>query len=275
MSSVITFIVAALAAVMLLGQPAGAQTAPAAAPAASEYRLGTGDVVRISVFQNADLSVETRITDAGVISYPLLGAVPLTGLTVAAAERRIADGLRSGNFVRDPQVTLLVTQVRGNLVNVLGQVARPGRYPLEMTALRVTDLLAMAGGVSAGGADVVVLTGTRDGKPYRVEVDVPTLFVQDSGAGNPLVVNGDTIWVDRQPLAYIYGEVQRPGPMRVERGLTLLKALATAGGTTQRGTERGIRIHRKGADDQIQVMEAKMDELIREGDVVFVRESLF
>src|SRR5688500_11419273 len=104
-----------------LAQPApGQQSArPAAQVAvAQEYRLGAGDVVRVNVFQNPDLSVETRITEAGVVSYPLLGNIQLGGLTVTEAERVIANGLRNGNFVKQPQVTLLVLQVRGNQVSV-------------------------------------------------------------------------------------------------------------------------------------------------------------
>lgn len=83
------------------------------------------------------------------------------------------------------------------------------------------------------------------------------------------------LWVDRQPLAYIYGEVQRPGPMRLERGLTVMQALATGGGLTQRGTEKGIRVHRKGPDGKVQVLQPSMDDKVQEGDVVYVRESLF
>ncbi|MCW5612222.1 MAG: polysaccharide export protein EpsE [Rubrivivax sp.] len=265
-----------VAALLSLGQPAQAQSAaPTGAAAPQEYRLGSGDVVRIAVFQNPDLTLETRITEAGLVSYPLLGSVRLGGLSVTAAEKLIADGLRSGNFVRDPQVTLVVLQVRGNQASVLGQVNRPGRYPLEVADMRLTDLIAMAGGTAGNGADLVVLTGTRNGQPFRVEVDLPTLFAPGGAANNPLVLNGDTIWIDRQPLVYIYGEVQRPGPMRLERGMTLMQALATGGGLTQRGTDKGIRVHRKGADGSIQVLEAKMDDRMREGDVVFVRESLF
>jgi polysaccharide biosynthesis/export protein len=269
----------AVSALVTLGQPAQAQQAPqpaaAGAAAPQEYRLGSGDVVRIAVFQNPDLTLETRITEAGLVSYPLLGSVRLGGLSVTAAEKLIADGLRSGNFVRDPQVTLVVLQVRGNQASVLGQVNRPGRYPLEVADMRLTDLLAMAGGTAASGADLIVLTGTRDGRPYRAEIDLPTLFAADGAGRNPLVLNGDTVWVDRQPLVYIYGEVQRPGPMRLERGMTLMQALATGGGLTQRGTDKGIRVHRKGADGNTQVLEARMDDPMRQGDVVFVRESLF
>lgn len=241
----------------------------------AEYRLAAGDVVRVIVFQNPELSLETRVTDAGSISYPLLGALPAAGRTVNDLERLIIDGLRDGNFVRHPQVTVVLTQVRGNQVNVLGQVNRPGRYPLEQAETRLSDILAIAGGTAAAGADVVVVTGTRDGRPFRAEVDLPSLFVPGGSAQDLLVMNGDVIWVDRQPLVYIYGEVQRPGPMRLERGMTLMQALATGGGLTARGTERGIRVHRRGADGQVQILDVNMAGELRNGDVVYVRESLF
>lgn len=108
------WIAALLAAVLLLGTTAQAQpttgatgasgaTGANAAPAAvTEYRLGAGDVVRISVFQNPDLTLETRVTEAGVISYPLLGIVRVGGQSVTETEKRIADGLRNGNLVKSP-----------------------------------------------------------------------------------------------------------------------------------------------------------------------------
>ena len=243
--------------------------------AAAEYRLGSGDVVRINVYQNPDLAIETRVTEAGLISYPLLGSIKVGGLSVTATEKLIADGLRSGNFVKQPQVTLVVTQVRGNQASVLGMVNRPGRYPIEVADMRLTDLLAMAGGTAVNGSDMVVVTGTRDGKPFRAEVDMPSVFATGGTGKDMLINNGDSIWVDRQPLVYIYGEVQRPGPMRVERGMTVMQSLATGGGLTQRGTQKGIRIHRKAADGKVQVMEPMLDDKVQDGDVVYVRESLF
>ena len=269
-------LVAALVAALLLGRGVQAQpTAAAAAVAPTEYRLGAGDVVRVSVFQNPDLTLETRVTEAGVISYPLLGLLKLGGQSVTEAEKRIADGLRNGNFVKNPQVTIVVLQVRGNQASVLGQVNRPGRYPIEVADMRLTDLLAMAGGTAAGGADLVVITGTRQGQPFRQEIDLPTLFATGGAAKDFFILNGDTVWVDRQPIVYIYGEVQRPGPIRLERDMTLLQALATGGGLSARGTDKGIRVHRKGPDGKVQVIEPGMADGLREGDVVFVRESLF
>ena len=240
-----------------------------------EYRVGAGDVLRVVVFQNPDLTMETRVTDAGLVSYPLLGSLRLGGLNITAVEKLISDGLRNGNFVRQPQVTVALLQVRGHQVSVLGQVNRPGRYPLETADMRLTDVLATAGGTSSSGTDLVVLSGQRDGKPFRLEIDLPLLFGQGGRDRDPVVLNGDAVWVDRQPIVYIYGEVQRPGPMRLEREMTLLQALATGGGLTPRGTEKGVRVHRKAGDGSVTVMTPVMTDKLREGDVVFVRESLF
>ena len=261
--------------VVALAQATSAASATNPPPAAREYRLGAGDVLRVVVFQNPDLTLETRLTESGVVSYPLVGSLRLSGLTIPEAEKLIADGLRNGNFVKQPQVTLVLLQVRGNQASVLGQVGRPGRYPIEASDMRLTDLLATAGGTAAGGADVVVLTGRRDGQPYRVEIDLPLLFSAGGRDKDVVVLNGDTVWVDRQPIVYIYGEVQRPGAMRLERDMTVLQALAAGGGLNARGTQKGLRVHRKGRDGAVEILEPTMTDKLREGDVVFVRESLF
>lgn len=260
----------------LCGTTAQAQTPAAPAPAAaSEYRLAAGDAVRISVYQSPDLTLEARISESGFVSYPLLGNIKIGGMSVTAAETLIADGLKNGNFVRVPQVSVLVTQVRGNQVSVLGQVNRPGRFPIEVADLRLSDLLAIAGGISVTGADTVVLVGNRNGRRIRKEVDLSSIFRSADGEDDMLVANGDVVYVERAPIVYIYGEVQRPGPMRMERGLTVMQALATGGGLNQRGTDRGLRVHRKGPDGKLQVLQPAMDDVLRDGDVVYVRESVF
>src|SRR5688500_18064701 len=97
----------------------------------ADYALAAGDTVRVQVFQNPDLTIETRVSESGVINYPLIGSVQLNGLTVANAEKRIAETLIKGGFVRNPQVNISLVLVRGNQVTVLGQVNRPGRFPVK------------------------------------------------------------------------------------------------------------------------------------------------
>jgi polysaccharide export outer membrane protein len=254
---------------------AQAQPQTAAPAQRTEYVLGSGDVIRITVFQNPDLTLETRLSESGQVSYPLLGQINLGGLSVGQAERRVADGLRSGNFVKQPQVNILVVQVRGNQVSVLGNVNRPGRYPLELADTRLTDILAAAGGVSQGGSDIVTVVGSRNGRPFRTEVDLPGAFQAAQRTNDIILANGDVIYVDRVPTVFIYGEVQRPGVIRLDRGMTVMQALATGGGLTQRGTEKGMRVHRRGPDGKVQVIQPSMDDPVRDGDVVYVRESLF
>ncbi len=253
---------------------AGASDARAAAGSA-EYRLSLGDTIRITVFQSPDLSLETRITESGAISYPLLGTVSLLGMSVSQAEKRIADGLRDGNFLKQPQVSINVVQVRGNQVSVLGQVGKPGRYPLESGDVRLTDIIATAGGINPGGSDTVILVGNRDGKPFRQELDMPSMFGANRSSRDLPLQNGDVIWVERAPTIYVYGEVQKPGPIRLERGMTLMQVLASGGGLTARGTEKGVRVHRKDAQGKTTILQPALTDELKQDDVVFVRESLF
>jgi polysaccharide export outer membrane protein len=157
---------------------------------------------------------------------------------------------------------------------VLGQVGRPGRYPLETGQVKLTDMLATAGGVSATGSDLVVVTGTRNGQPYRVEVDLPSVF-SGGGDANIVLQNNDVVWVERAATIYLSGEVQRPGAVRLERNMTVMQALAAAGGLTNRGTLRGLRVSRRDAQGRTHEIQPQMTDLLQPDDVVFVRESLF
>jgi len=241
----------------------------------NDYRLGAGDTMHVTVFQNADLTVDVRVSESGIISYPLLGSVELGGLTIAAAEKKIASMLKEQKFVQQPQVNIVMTQVRGNQVSVLGQVNRPGRYPLETFNTRISDMLALAGGTTGTGSDIVILTSTRNGKPFRKEIDIPSLFLDDNRKDDILVEGGDIIYVHRAPMYYIYGEVQRPGSYRLERNMTLMQALAQAGGPTMRGSQRSIKIFRRGADGKPEQISLELSAGVNSDDVFYVRESLF
>jgi len=245
-----------------------------AAAAAAAQTLGPGDSIRITVFQNPDLSVEARLSERGTISYPLLGEVELAGQTPEAAGKLIGARLRSGKFLRDPQVSVTLLQLRSRQVSVLGQVARPGRYPLEEGSAKLTDVLALAGGIAPGGADKVTVSGTRDGAPVQQHVDVPALI--GGGADKvPEVQPGDTVYVPRAPQFYVYGEVQRAGAYRLEPDLRVMGALSLGGGLTPRGTQRAPRIHRRMPDGSVKVLEARLTDAVQPDDVIYFRESLF
>ncbi|KAF7598255.1 MAG: polysaccharide export protein EpsE [Candidatus Dactylopiibacterium carminicum] len=240
-----------------------------------EYLLGPGDIIRITVFQNPDLTTEARVSEANAVTFPLVGSLIVGGLTVPAAEQRIAKALADGGFVRLPQVNVLPVQVRGSQVAVLGQVSKPGRFPLETFNTRLSDMIAMAGGIAGTGADVVIITGIRGGKAFRKEVDIAEMYLHNTTDDDILLAGGDTLYVHRAPVFYIYGEVQRAGVYRLERSMTLIQALATGGGLTPRGTQRGIAVHRRDAAGNIQTLKPGLSDTLQADDVVYVQESLF
>lgn len=241
----------------------------------SDYPLGAGDTIRVQVFQNPDLTIETRVSESGSITYPLIGAVELGGLSVAAAEKKIADALQRGGFIQKPQVNIALIQIRGNQVSVLGQVARPGRFPLETVNTRLSDMLASAGGATPGGDDIAIVTGVRDGKLFRKEIDIPSIFLSEKLQDNLILQGGDTIYVHRAPVFYIYGEAQRPGSYRIERDMTVMQALAQGGGPSARGSEKRLRLHRKLPNGGIQQIEPQLTDPVLPNDVIYVKESIF
>lgn len=255
---------------LMFGAQAFAQDA-----GASNYRLGAGDVIRVNVFQHADLTLETRVAENGLITYPLIGAVAVGGQTLADAERTIAANLKKGRYVQNPQVNISLLQVRSNQVSVLGQVNNPGRIPLDTAQMYLADVLAMAGGITERGSDKVVVTGTRGGKAFRQEVDVPGIFEASGQGRNILLMGGDVLFVPRAEVYYIYGEVQRPGAYRIERGMTVQQAIAQGGGLTSKGTERGIKLQRRNEQGKFGQVSPGRQDIVQADDVINIGESIF
>jgi polysaccharide export outer membrane protein len=275
MKALIRFVL--MASLLLVSSMASlqAQVPAPATPPNADYRLGPGDAIGVQVFQSPDLSVDARVSENGVISYPLVGSVQLGGLSISEAEQKIADALRSGGFVRSPQVNIILRQVRGNQVAVLGQVNRPGRFPLETFNTRVSDMLAAAGGVTPGGDDVLILTGQRQGQAFRRVIDIPGLFLNQKPEEDVVLAGGDTLYVNKAPVFYIYGQAQRPGPYRIERGMTVMQALAQGGGPTARGSQNRLMLHRRDAAGKVIETVPQLTDTVRPEDVIYVRESIF
>ncbi len=258
------------AAALPAPQPLAADTSNAALEA-----IGMGDMVRITVFRNPDLTTEARVSEHGTILFPLIGEVPVIGMTPAQAGERIAQRLKEGRYVVNPEVNVSLAQVNSRQVAVLGAVNKPGRYPIDSQNVHLTDFLATAGGVSAPGSDHVTIVQTRDGKTTKRDIDLNAIFRDGDLTKNVELAPGDTIYVEKAPMVYIYGEVQKAGAYRLEPHMTVMQALALGGGLTTRGTQRGIRIARHGPDGGVREIDARLTDLVQNDDVIYVRESLF
>ena len=226
-------------------------------------KLGNGDAVRVTVFQQPDLTTEARVSDKGTIMLPLVGETKIGGLTQQEAGKQIATAYQKGKFLKNPQVTVSITTVRSRQVSVLGAVARPGRYALDDTSSQLADVIAAAGGISPTGADTV--TVIRDGKPQKVALIGRSFDLK----------GGETIHVEKAPVFYVYGEVLRSGAYRVEPGMTVMQAIAAGGGISPRGSERRIKLRRAGADGKLVETDAKLRDVVKPDDVIYVKEALF
>jgi len=242
----------------------------AASAEETSYLLGPGDVLKITVYNNPDLSLETRVTETGMISFPLVGELKLGGITASVAEKKIADLLESGGFVKQPQINILVAQFQSKMVSVLGSVYKPGRYPLDR-ATNLADLLALVGGVTQDGSDLITVV-TKSGK---AEYDLRNIVGKGDGSQNVNLSGGEIIYVPRAPVVYIYGEVQRPGSFRIELNMTVMQALAQGGGPTSRGTQRNVKLHRRNENGVLEVLFPKLNDPVKQDDVLYIQESLF
>jgi polysaccharide biosynthesis/export protein len=246
------------------------------AQSTQDYELGPGDSVKLSVFLSPELSLEVRLSEGGFVSLPMVGQVKLSGLTITGAENLISTKLREGNFIQKAQVSLSVSAYRSQMVSVLGNVGKPGRYPLEVKGQRLSELLATVGGVSPSGADTIVLTRrTQNGGVETREIDLPSIYLNNKTDLDIVMQGGDTIYVHRQPIYYIYGQIGKPGNYPIERGMTVSQAIAKGGSFTLRSRESGVRLLRRDVSGKIVESTPKMDDPVKADDQIFVKESLF
>ena len=245
-----------------LALSAVAQTAGQNAAHSSD-KLGIGDTVHVTVFQQPEMTTDARVTEDGAIQVPLVGSVKVDGMTTSDAAEAIAQALKKGEFLKTPKVNVALTTVRSRQVSVLGLVVRPGLYPLEAASVKMPQIIAAAGGIAAGGSETV--TVIRSGKPLKVASLSKDFELQ----------GGDTVYVERAPQFYIYGEVARAGSYAVTDGMNVMQAIALGGGITLRGSESRIKLRRAGADGKVKEYDAKPTERVQANDVIFVRESIF
>lgn len=244
---------------------------PAAAPAPADYKVGPGDLLRVNVFGSPELATDARVSQSGAITVSLIGSVPVAGLSTVEAEKLLAKRFVDGGFLRQPQVSVLVVEYESQKINVLGHVVKPGQYALRASA-SVLDVLADAGGVMANSAGDTATLMRSDGT--KRDIDLDALFRGDP-AQNVTVAGGDRIFVPRAEQFYIYGQVQKPGVYRLERNMTVSRAITAGGGLTARGTERRAIVKRRDAGGTEQEYSVKPTDVLKADDVLFIKESLF
>lgn len=256
--------------------PAGAGTPPAATATDSRLvRLGPGDSLSFQVYGQPDMDSEVLVGDDGTIPVPLAGSVQVSGMSPAEAAAQVEKALRDGQFLVNPIVTLTVAASRSQRVSVLGEVGTPGRYPVDASTT-VFDLLAEAGGIKETGSDTVYVIRTgADGVVERLPVDVSGL---KAAPGAPAAIRlrpGDTLQVPRAEQVFVYGEVNTPDGYKLEQDMTVLEAIARAGGLTTRGSDRRVEIRRQDETGAYTSRSAEPSDRVQANDVIRVKERIF
>jgi polysaccharide export outer membrane protein len=251
------------------------------ASAQTSATLAPGDVLKISVYGNPDLTTVTRVSPSGTITFPLVGQVDVGGATAATAESRIAEKLSVGGFVTNAAVSVFVQErsaVLKSSVTLLGQVERSGKYSLDPESAEgvstLVALLAKAGGVTDKAADYCYLIRNENGQSAKQRVDLVDLLRNGNISANLPLNNGDIVLVPEMEVFYIYGEAQRPGRYKLERDMTVMQGLSVASGMTPRGNVKGIVLNRRDGAT-MKSLPAGLDDRLQPNDVIYVKTAVF
>ena len=239
---------------------------PIASPAIETYLLGTGDIIEISIVGGAEGPMRVQIQSDGTILLPLIGTVQAGGKTVLQLRNLISDKLKSGGFYATPAVNVAVISYTSRYITVLGEVNRPGPVAIERE-YRVSDILARVGGVKDASVKIIKLR-REDGTELTLDV---SSIAAGGPEDDPIIKAGDKLYVPTAQTFYVLGQVGRPGTYPVEDGMTLRKALAVAGGLTQLGSKKKVKVIRDGEE----MKKYDLDAPIEIGDVIEVGERFF
>jgi polysaccharide biosynthesis/export protein len=243
--------------------------------------LGVGDTLAIRALHVTEIGERpVRIDESGAVYLPLIGRVAAAGRTTRELAREIETKL--DQYIREPQVSVEVTEVRSRPVSLFGSVRKPGVYQLDQTRMRLLDVLPLAGGLEPDAGSKVIVAH-RDGRPNEV-VTVADLLRNESGAGNSYWVGAhDTVTVPRAQLVYVLGEVRRPGgfPLKDEEKMTALQALALAEGPSMTAATRNARVIRKSGGSQPEqtvdlksILSGKTPDFeMQPNDILFIPDS--
>jgi polysaccharide export outer membrane protein len=284
-----TLSVAAALTLWVLPQATAAELAsqPPRAASVQEYEIGAEDILRITVYGHNDLLQTVVVQSDGTFIFPLVGRIKAEGLTPKELEQKLAILLGEG-FIRNPQVTVVVQEYRSKTVFVVGEVARPGSYPLSESRT-VVEILSRAGPMlpSAGAEVVVVRPAAAVGGPVLPEsagaagheqAEVIRVNMRDIQSGdlaqNVTLRPHDTVFVPQAPKVYVSGEVRLPGAYPMAPGTTVRQAISLAGGFNEEASTSRIEVVRL-VDGKSRKVKVKLDDAVQPGDTVVVKQKLF
>lgn len=245
---------------------APAEAASAEAGAEQSYMLGPEDIVELEVLGRSDFKTRAKIAQDGTILLPYIGAVSASNRTTQQLADEVSHALEAGGFFARPMLRVEVVSFASRYVTVLGAVGTPGLVPINK-AYRLSEILARVGGVKGNGADYIIVR-PEQGPERRLSIKA---LVTGDVSQDPYVSPGDKIFLPQADIFYISGQVKQPGEYPLASDMTLRMAIARAGGMTQLGSQRRVKINRRGE----KVGRIDLDAKVEPGDVIDVGERIF
>ncbi len=241
----------------------------------SNYLLGDGDVIKLTVYDHADLSTTGRINADGTLMLPLIGKISISGLTISQTTEEIARQLADG-YIISPQVSVFVEEFRSQKTVIMGQVTKPGLFELS-GKVTLLELVSKAGGMTKDAGDRAIIKRRieEQGEEKVLTIDLKRLIEEGDTSLNVQILDGDSVYISKAGLFYITGEVRKPDAYKYEEGSTIIKVISKAGGFTDKAAKGKVRLIRK-IDGVEQVSEnADMHEPVLPDDVIVIPESFF
>ncbi len=246
----------------------------------SRYTLGPQDQLKITVFDEPDLTNVYRVDSDGFITFPMLGRVSASGVTPAELQDRIHSLLSSG-YIRNPQVRVEVEGYKSQSVIVGGEVRAPGKIPMTGTMSLIEALAAAGSPTASASSELTVSRQKRTGEgavdPNEVEIiRVNLKDIQLGRAGRDIQLqDGDIINVPKAQTLYVTGPVRNPGSIVFEPGMTVQQAIALAGGLTERGSDRRIKADRMAEDGKIVEIGLRLEDKVQPNDTIKIANKIF
>lgn len=243
-------------------------------PESLDYRLGAGDLLSVTVFEDKDMNAEVRVSSRGTVTLPMLGAVNVFRLTAVEAEKKIEDILRQ-KYLHDPHVSVYIKEHVSRQITVVGALKNPGSFDC-LSKKHLLDVLAMAGGLTKEAGEVAYITreNPKTGKTENYVVDLDDLVRKGNMDQNIVILGGDELFVPKAGHCFVDGAVRKPGIYPVKSDLTVTEAIALAGGLTNYAEEDEIKLVRYVSKGQREIIRLKYSELQEgQGDTIYLQDN--
>lgn len=250
------------------------------------YQVGPDDVLEISIFEwqaeGARDTLDLRVSKAGEIAMPGLGAIQVGGMSVEEIQQYLVNELQEAGIIEvNPRVGVSIKEFRSKRVSIVGSVVAPGVYALTENVASLMEIISLAGGQAGGAGNVAYVLRTSENRdnPAQIEIDLDELFRGGTSDLNAILSDGDTVYVPKSAQIRLYGEVNNPGSVVIDKNLTLIEAISEAGGLTEEADKSLVRIDRKvgpgktrGISLNLAAIEAgqRSDIMLQEGDIVHI-----